>query len=184
MTLSYVLPGVAGLVLIWAILAYQRLAKARRRVDDASSALDAQLELRHDLVPKLVESVKEHAADDRAILARVVETRFQAESSLEPSEALRAEARLTAALASLRARAEHYPDLRREDDFHLLRAQLDEIEDEIQAARRVYNAGVETYNARVRGLATVPIARAMSFRPRETFEIELPAEPATPQVAF
>jgi LemA protein len=184
MTLSYVLPGVAGLVLIWAILAYQRLVKARKRVDEASSALDTQLQRRHDLVPKLVESIKEQAADDRAILARVVETRFQAESSLEPSEAHRAEARLTAALGSLRAVAEQYPDLRPADDFHLLRAQLDEIEGEIQAARRVYNAGVETYNARVEAFATLPIARAMSFRPRETFEIELPAEPAPPQVAF
>jgi LemA protein len=169
MTLSYVLPGAAALVLIWAILAYHGLAKARNRVDEAWSGVDVQLKRRHELVPALLEAMKRHAAEERPALARVVEARFRADSAIEPAEAVHAEAQLTDALATAREMAEGYPELQADGGFRALQHRLTGLDGEIEAARRVYNAAVEGYNTRVLFLPNRLIAGTMSFRTREAF---------------
>ena len=96
----------------------------------------------------------------------------------------RAEAKLTTALGAINALAEAYPELRAAENFRRLQAELTGVEDEIQAARRIFNSNVESYNTRTQQFPTLLIAGPLSFRPREFFEIEVPAERAVPQVAF
>jgi LemA protein len=102
----------------------------------------------------------------------------------EPGAVERAEAKLTTALGAVNALAEAYPQLRAAESFQRLQAELAGIEDEIQAARRIYNSNVEGYNTRTQQFPTLLVAGPMSFRPREFFEIEVAAERAVPQVAF
>jgi len=157
---------------------------ARNSVDEAWSGIDVQLKRRHDLVPNLVETVKGYAAHERETLQNVTEARLAAVEAGEPAAVERAEARLTSALGGINALAEAYPQLQASDSFQRLQAELGAIEDEIQAARRIYNSNVEHYNTRTQQFPTMLIAGTLSFTPRDFFEIEAPAERGVPQVAF
>jgi LemA protein len=96
----------------------------------------------------------------------------------------RTEARLTRALGSVQALAELYPDLKAAQGFQALQAELAEIEDEIQAARRIYNANVQAYNTRIQQFPTSVLARWLSFRRRCFIELEHAVERGVPQAAF
>ena len=154
-------------------------------MDESWSGIDVQLKRRHDLVPNLVETVKGYAAHERETLERDRGARAAVEAARSPDAVERAEARLTTALGAINALAEAYPELRAAESFQRLQAELAGIEDEIQAARRIYNANVQAYNTRIqhvpdaadRRAAVVP-RRATSSRSRS------PAERAVPQVAF
>ena len=184
MTAVYIVLGVLALLGLWSVLAYNALVKARNKVDEAWSGVDVQLKRRHDLVPNLVETVKGYASHERETLQNVTLARLAAVEAGEPAAVERAESRLTSALGSINALAEAYPQLQAADSFQRLQAELAGIEDEIQAARRIYNANVQYYNTRTQQFPTMLIAGTMSFAPREFFEIEAPAERAVPQVAF
>ena len=171
-------------IVVIAALAYNALVKARNKVDEAWSGIDVQLKRRHDLVPNLVETVKGYAAHERETLQSVTDARAAAVEASEPGAVERAEAKLTTALGAINALAESYPQLRAAENFQRLQADLAEIEDEIQAARRIYNSNVQHYNTRTQQFPTLVIAGLLSFAPRELFEIEAPAERGVPQVAF
>jgi LemA protein len=140
--------GVIVLTVLWLILTYNGLVKSRNKVDEAWSGIDVQLKRRHDLVPNLVETVQGYAAHERETLERVTEARAEAmaatRSQVEP-----AEAHLGSALGEIRALAEAYPELQAAESFRRLQAELAATEDEIQAARRIYNANVQDFNTRV-----------------------------------
>jgi LemA protein len=180
----YVVLGAVALLALWVVLAYNALVKARNKVDEAWSGIDVQLKRRHDLVPNLVETVKGYAAHERETLQNVTEARAAAVEASEPGAVERAEAKLTTALGAINALAEAYPQLRAAENFQRLQAELAGVEDEIQAARRIYNSNVQHYNTRTQQFPTLLIAGPLSFRPREFFEIEVAAERAVPQVAF
>ena len=184
MTALYVILALLALAVVWAILAYNALVKARNKVDEAWSGIDVQLKRRHDLVPNLVETVRGYASHERETLESVTAARQQAVAAEGPQQSERAEARLTSALGAINALAEQYPDLRAADNFRQLQAELAGIEDEIQAARRIYNANVQHYNTSIQVFPTLLIAGPLSFRSREFFEIEVAAERGVPQVAF
>jgi LemA protein len=184
MTALYILLAVLVLLALWLVLSYNALVRARNKVDEAWSGIDVQLKRRHDLVPNLVETVKGYAAHERETLQRVTEARAAAVEASAPGAVERAEAKLTTALGAINALAEAYPQLRAAENFQRLQAELAGVEDEIQAARRIYNSNVEHYNTRTQQFPTVLIAGPLSFRPREFFEIEVAAERAVPRVAF
>jgi LemA protein len=184
MTAMYVVLVVLALIALWAVLAYNALVGARNKVDEAWSGVDVQLKRRHDLVPNLVETVKGYAAHERSTLEAVTEARGAAQAAGDPNAAERAEARLTTALGAVNALAESYPELRAAESFQRLQAELAEVEDEIQASRRIYNANVQAYNTRIQVFPTLLIASPMSFTTRDFFEIEVAAERAVPRVAF
>src|SRR5437773_1052646 len=119
---------------------------ARNRVDEAWSGIDVQLKRRHDLVPNLVETVKGYATHEREVFEKTAQARAQAMAARTPAESSRAEGQLTQALTDLRAVAENYPELRATENFQKLQNELTEIEDEIQASRRIYNSNVQSYN--------------------------------------
>jgi len=166
------------------VLIRNSMIGSRNRVDEAWSGIDVQLKRRHDLVPNLVESVKGYATHERETLQQVTVARLAAVEAEEPAAVERAEARLTSALGGIHALAEAYPQLQASESFQRLQAELAAIENEIQAARRIYNSNVEHYNTRTQQFPTVLIAGSMSFAPRDFFEVETPAERGVPQVAF
>jgi LemA protein len=184
MTGLYILLAVLALLALWLVLSYNALVKARNKVDESWSGIDVQLKRRHDLVPNLVETVKGYAAHERETLESVTRARAAAVEASEPHAVERAEARLTGALGAINALAEAYPQLRAAENFQRLQAELAGVEDEIQAARRIFNSNVESYNTRTQQFPTLLIAGPLSFRPREFFEIEVAAERAVPRVAF
>jgi LemA protein len=184
MTATYVALAGLALLALWSVLAYNALVGSRNKVDESWSGIEVQLKRRHDLVPNLVETVKGYAAHERETLQSVTVARLAAVEAEEPAAVERAEARLSGALGGINALAEAYPQLRASDSFQQLEAELAGIEDEIQAARRIYNSNVQRYNTRTQQFPTVVVAGVLSFAPRDFFEVEAPAERAVPQVAF
>jgi LemA protein len=157
---------------------------ARNRVDEAWSGIDVQLKRRHDLVPNLVETVKGYATHERETFQKVTEARAEAMKAQGPAQAGAAEARLGAMLGDLRAIAENYPELRATENFQQLSRELTELEDEIQAARRIYNSNVQSYNTKIQVFPNSIVASTRNFEARDFFEITDAADREPAQVSF
>ena len=157
---------------------------SRNRVDEAWSGIDVQLKRRHDLVPNLVETVKGYASHEREVFEKATKARAEAMSARGVGETAQAEQKLTGALTDLRAVAENYPQLRATENFQQLSRNLSELEDEIQAARRIYNSNVQAYNTKIQVFPNSIIANQGGFQPREFFEIEDAGEREPVAVSF
>jgi len=179
-----VIAALIVLAVLYYIVARNSIIASRNRVDESWSGIDVQLKRRHDLVPNLVESVKGYATHERQVFEKVTEARAAAMAAQGVGETSQAEGRLTGMLGDLRAVAENYPDLRATENFQQLMRQLSELEDEIQASRRIYNSNTQSYNTKIQQFPTSIIANQGNFVAREFFEIEDAAERATPQVSF
>ena len=179
---------VIAAIVVLAVLYYigkrNSIISSRNRVDEAWSGIDVQLKRRHDLVPNLVESVKGYAAHESQVFEKATKARAEAMSARGVGDTAQAEAKLTGALTDLRAVAENYPQLRATENFQQLTRQLSELEDEIQASRRIYNSNVQSYNTSIQQFPASIIANQSGFTPREFFEIEDAAERSAPQVSF
>jgi LemA protein len=145
---------------------------SRNRVDESWSGIDVQLKRRHDLVPNLVETVKGYAEHEKQVFEKVTAARADAMSAQSVGDTAKAEDKLTGALTDLRAVAENYPTLRATENFQQLSRNLSELEDEIQASRRIYNSNVQSYNTSIEQFPGSIIANQGGFTAREFFEIE------------
>jgi LemA protein len=183
LTAAIVLASLVVLALGFVLIRNSIIA-ARNRVDEGWSGIDVQLKRRRDLVPNLVETVKGYAAHEQRVFEAVTRARADALRASGIEETRAAEQRLSATLAELRAVAENYPALRAAETFQRLQADLAEVEDEIQASRRIYNANVRAYNTRIQIFPNSIVAGFGGFTPREYFEIETAAEREPVQVSF
>src|SRR3989454_9465204 len=147
----WIVLGVAGVLVLWAIFGFNRLVRLRNRVDNAWSQIDVQLRRRYDLIPNLVETVKGYAAHEREVFEEVARTRSAAAGTAGQSPAAQAAAEgpFVAALGPLLAVAENCPELKANQNFLALQSELSNTEDRIQASRRFYNTNVQEYNRRV-----------------------------------
>ena len=182
--LIIVIVGLALLLGLIYMLIRNSIIGSRNRVDEAWSGIDVQLKRRHDLVPNLVETVKGYAQHEQRVFEATTQARADAMRAESVDATRAAEQNLTAALANLRAVAENYPDLRATENFQRLQADLNEIEDEIQASRRIYNSNVQSYNTKIQIFPNSIVANQGGFTAREFFEIETAAEREPVQVSF
>jgi LemA protein len=166
------------------VLVRNSLISLNQRVGESWSGIDVQLKRRHDLVPNLVETVKGYATHESETFEKVTQARAAAMQASGPAEAGQAEGQLTAALGGLRVVAEQYPQLRATENFQQLQRQLSELEDEIQASRRIYNSNVQQFNTRIQQFPASIVANQMSYTEKQYFEITEPAEREVPQVSF
>src|ERR687888_2191664 len=158
------------------VLVRNSLVSLNQRVGESWSGIDVQLKRRHDLVPNLVETVKGYASHESETFEKVTQARAAAMQASGPAEAGKAEGQLTAALGGLRVVAEQYPQLRATENFQQLQRQLSELEDEIQASRRIYNSNVQMYNTRIQQWPASIIANQGGFTAKTFFEIGDAAE--------
>jgi LemA protein len=184
MTVLFVVLAAVVLTALGWVLVHNAMVRARNKVDESWSGIDAQLKRRHDLVPNLVETVKGYAAHERETLGEVTDARAQAMAASGPADQGAAEARLDGALGRINALAEAYPQLRAADNFRQLQGELATIEDEIQASRRIYNANVQSYNSRIQVFPNSIVAGSSGFTPRSYFELDSPSERDVPAVSF
>jgi LemA protein len=185
MLIALIVIAVLLIILVLVVIGINNsMIGARNRVDESWSGIDVQLKRRHDLVPNLVETVKGYATHEREVFEKVTYARAEATKAHSPGESAQKEGQLTAALTDLRAVAENYPDLRATENFQKLQNELTEIEDEIQAARRIYNSNVQSYNTKLQVFPNSVIANMRHFEAREFFEIEDAADREPVQVSF
>jgi len=179
---------VIGIVVVGAIFIlagmYNSLVQLRVRTESAWSDIDVQLKRRHDLIPNLVETVKGYAAHEKGTFENVAKFRSMAMQATTPADKAQAEGQLSTALKSLFAVAESYPQLQASQEFTELQNSLNSIEDNIQNARRYYNAVVRDYNTRVQSFPSNMIAGMFGFQARQFFEMESAADRENVAVKF
>ncbi len=176
--------GVVALVALYVVATYNGLISKRNRVKNAWAQIDVQLKRRHDLIPNLIEAVKGYAAHEQRVLQEVTEARAAAIQATGVQDTQAAERRLSDALVSLRGVAEAYPALRATENFQRLQADLTDTEDQIQGARRIYNANVRAYNTKIQIFPNSIVAGMGGFTSREFFEIEVASEREPVEVSF
>ena len=163
---------------------YNSLVQLRVRADSAWADIDVQLKRRHDLIPNLVETVKGYAAHEKGTFENIAKFRSQAIEATTPADKAQAENQLTGALKSLFAVAENYPELKASEQFTGLQTSLNSIEDNIQNARRYYNAVIRDYNTRVQSFPANIVAGMFGFQTKQFFEVESPQDRQNVQVKF
>jgi LemA protein len=144
----------------------------KNRVLAAWSDIDVQLKRRHDLIPKLIDAVKQYAAYESSTLSAITTLRSQSEDATGIDEKGQIEGELSAKLHQLIALAEDYPDLKANHSFLDLQKNLTDVENHIQYARRYYNGTVRNLNIRVDSFPDMLIARFFRFIPAEFFDFD------------
>jgi len=163
--------AVVALLVGGIIVIYNSLVRQRNRVDNAWKQIDVQLKRRHDLIPNLVEVVKDYMSYEKEVLENVTKARSQAMQASGPAQAGKAENMLTGALKSLFAVAENYPDLKANQNVSQLQEELTTTENKIAFARQLYNDVVMYFNNKVQTFPSNVIAGAFGFKAREYFEV-------------
>lgn len=184
--------GVLAIVVIWGIGRYNAIITAEEGVNTAWSQVENQYQRRVDLIPNLVETVKGYAAHESTTLEGVVAARAKAtQVVIDPTNATpeqlmayqSAQGELSQALGRLLAISENYPDLKANENFKNLQAQLEGTENRITVARNNFNEMARQYNTLIRRFPTNIIANAMDADKRPYFEAVEGAEQA-PKVVF
>ena len=184
MTLLIIL-GLIAVVVFAAVAIYNKLVRLRNTVKSSWSDIDVQCKKRYDLVPNLVEAVKGYASHEKSVFERVTQARSMAMQAHSPAEMAKAENMIRDTLKSLFAVAEAYPELKANANFQQLQSQLQELENNIEYARRYYNAVVRDYNTLIESFPSNLIASQFKFQKEEFFELEAPAEERkAPRVSF
>ena len=184
--------GILALIVIWGIGAYNSFVSQEEKVESAWAQVENQYQRRADLVPNLVATVKGYAAHEQETLEGVVEARSKAtQITIDPAKATpeqlaayqNAQGELTQALGRLIAIAENYPDLKANENFRDLQAQLEGTENRIAVARQLFNDEARAFNTKVRRFPNNLIAGMFGFEKKPYFESEEGASQA-PKVEF
>lgn len=169
--MAVVIIVIVVIVLVAVVLGamYNGLVKLNQRSDEAWSDITVQLKRRADLIPNLINTVKGYAAHESGVFEKVTEARAATVNAQTPGEAAKAEGDFQSTMKSLFAVAENYPDLKANQNFLDLQAQLTDTEDKIQAARRFYNGVVRDFNTKRKVFPTNIFANMLGFKTDKEF---------------
>ena len=158
--------------IVYAITIYNYLVRDRQRTRAGWSDIEVQLKRRHDLIPKLVDAVKQYAAYEQATLDQVTTLRNQAVNPRGVEQQGELENSITRSLVSIFALQEAYPELKANQSFLQLQTDISAVEADIQFARRYYNGAVRNLNTRIESFPDLVIARLFNYEPAQYFEFE------------
>ena len=187
-----IIVAVVAIIAFWAISGYNSLVGMDENVSNQWANVETQYQRRADLIPNLVNTVKGYAAHEKETLEGVIAARSQAtQIKLDPTdltpeklaEYQKAQGQLATALGKLLAITENYPDLKANQNFLELQAQLEGTENRINVARKNFNDAAKAYNTTIRRFPKNILAGMFGFDKRAYFEAAEGAEQA-PQVQF
>lgn len=189
---TIIILAVVAIIVIWAISGYNGLVSMDENVSGQWSNVETQYQRRADLIPNLVNTVKGYAAHEKETLEGVIAARSQAtQIKVDPTdltpeklaEYQKAQGQLASALGKLLAITENYPDLKANQNFLELQAQLEGTENRINVARKNFNDAAKAYNTAIRRFPRNILAGLFGFDKRAYFEAAEGAEQA-PKVEF
>ena len=192
MEMKWIVLGIIALLAIGLVVIYNRLVALRQTRKNAFSDVDVQLKQRFDLIPNLIETVKGYATHEQSVFENVTAARARVNGARHHgagagTERIQAEGALGSALMNLFAVAENYPQLKADQNFQQLQAELSDIENKIAAARRFFNSATAEYNTAIQQFPANLIAGPFGFHDEIYFELGAEAESvraAPPQVKF
>ena len=180
---TWIVLGIVVAVGLWLMATYNGLVGGRNQGKTAWSQIDVQLKRRHDLIPNLVQVVKDAMGYEQETLTKVIQARNSAVAATGPAQSGPAEAALTQAPRGLFALMENYPTLKANDNIKQLQEELTTTENKISFARQFYNDSVNTYNTRRESFPAVLAAASLGFGPMELFNMP-EGEREVPKVAL
>ena len=193
LTTTIIIVAVVLLLVFWGVGQYNSIVVLDEQVNTSWSQVENQYQRRADLIPNLVETVKGYASHERETLEGVINARAKASQPIIQSgegmtqeqlnQFQQAQGDLTSALNKLMVVVERYPELKADENFRQLQAQLEGTENRITTARMDFNNQAQQYNTKVRRFPTNIFAGIFGFRQRPYFQAEAGAEQA-PQVKF
>ncbi len=161
---------IGGAVLIG--LLYNSLVGKKNQVQNVFASIDTLLKKRYDLIPNLIATVKTYMQHERGTLTEITELRAKAISgNITDDQKVDLDNKVTKALGGIMVAVENYPDLKANQNFMQLQRSLTEIEEQISAARRAYNASVTDYNNAIEMVPTNILASMMHYQRKQVFEI-------------
>ena len=184
MLFSLILIGLAVILLIWGVGMYNKLVRKRTQMEEGWSGIDVQLKKRYNLIPNLIETVKGYATHEKETLDAVVSARNKAIQADDVKSQQKAENQLNSALANVFALSEAYPELKANTNFLELQRELSAIENDIEKARRYYNATVRENNIMVESFPSNLLAQSFGFEMGPYFELEDDSQRKNPEVKF
>ena len=162
----------AGVVLLIVIIMYNGLINKRNQVENVFAGMDAQLKKRYDLIPNLISTVKVYMKHESDILLKITDLRAKAISGkISNDEKIDLDNMMSSALGGIMVAVENYPDLKASENFIMLQESLNDVEEQISAARRSYNAVITSYNNAIEMFPTNILARMMSMERKQVFTI-------------
>jgi len=170
MNSSIIIIGILVLLVIYIWGTYNALVILRTRIKEALSGIDVQLKRRIDLIPNLVETVKGYMTHEKEVFEKVTKARSNLLSAHTVDEKAQANNMVSAALKSLFAVAEAYPELKSSENFRQLQRQLEDTEDKIAYSRQFYNSTVLDYNTKIKTFPNTVIAQTFHFAEDAFFE--------------
>lgn len=168
MIIGIIIAVVVLLIIIVAVM-YNGLVRLNQRSDEAWSDITVQLKRRADLIPNLISTVQGYATHEKSVFEDVTAARAATVSAQTPDEAAKAEGDFQKTMKSLFAVAENYPDLKANQNFLDLQAQLTDTEDKIQASRRFYNGVIRDFNTKRKVFPTNIFANMLGFKQDKQF---------------
>lgn len=158
------------ILVIYVISVYNSLVNLRNKVKDSWSQIEILLKRRYDLIPNLVETVKGYSSHEKETLEAVIAARNSAVDAKTPEDEMKAAGEVTKTLGKLLAIAESYPDLKANQNFMDLQANLKETEDKISFSRQFYNDNVLSFKNKLEMFPTNIIANMFGFKAEKFFE--------------
>ena len=169
---GYIILGILVVLILWAVLAYNKFVTLINRAKEAWSDIDVQLKRRYDLIPNLVNTVKGYATHESDVFDNVTKARAQAMGAQNIVDKGKTENMLASALKSVFAVAEAYPELKANQNFLSLQTELSDTENKIQAARRFYNGNVRDLNIAIDSFPSNLISNMFHFMKMELFTLD------------
>lgn len=169
---TYLIIAILLAIAIWSVIIYNNLVYNKNTTLAAWSDIDVQLKRRHDLIPKLIDAVKQYASYESSLLKSVTELRTQAKSIEKISERENIERKLQDQVHKLIAVAENYPELKANQNFLELQKDISDVENDIQYARRYYNGAVRIINTRIDSFPDLLVAKLFNYKYHEYFQLD------------
>lgn len=158
---------------VWFVMIYNGLVGKKNRVEEAESSIDVMLTKRFDLIPNLVASVERYMEHESDTLAELTALRAEAMSGgVSPERKAEIDQEVSGALGQLMISVENYPDLKASENFLQLQRALNEVEEQLSAARRTYNAQVTSLNTSIEAFPSSIVAGMMNLERRPFYEAE------------
>ncbi|PKM62791.1 MAG: LemA family protein [Firmicutes bacterium HGW-Firmicutes-21] len=167
-TIFYVLGGIVLLLVIWFIATRNKIVRAEVKIDEAASGIDVALTKRFDVLTKMLDVTKGYAKYEAETLTRVVSLR----KGMSMSERSEANAKMDDMLRGINVLVENYPDLKASENYKQLQLSILDVEEHLQASRRLYNGNVTVFNNIIVTFPSSAVAGMMGKSKKEFFEAE------------
>jgi len=159
-------------VILVLVLMYNSLVSKKNQVENIFASVDTVLKKRYDLIPNLVASVSKYMEHEKSLLNEVTKLRSDANKpNISDEQKIALDAKVSSALGSIMVAVENYPELKANENVMHLQRSLNEVEEQISAARRAYNQAVTDYNNAIEMIPTNFMASAMAYKRKEVFMI-------------